>query len=263
MPELHHHRVRRRLLILAALLGFACSPKSRANPGDDGAYRYLETTKDELGVDVVVLLDAIADLGDARAGALAAALWPSVRPADAERFGRLMSLRKLPMGNTPVPPAAAGSPDPTMTGAGADGVADRCLAAAVSCALPQACLDYVARDDQWGTSLTHQAAVLLFARWSGCALPATEATRARLAARLHAEIHADPKFTDLGVERLAMLAALGYRLDPRWIQGLSRSRLENGCFGEGGRCHPHVTALAMWTLAMAKAVKLGENGGSK
>jgi len=243
---------------LLALLTLAPGCLSDGNePGAARALDYLEATDDELGADVVFALQIYAALtGEPRAADIARARRARLAPADMARYGAFLDL------DAPVLPAAslagvappADAPDPEAD-LGDDRVAT-CPEGALSCDVSAQCEDF-ARLDSWGYVLTHQALWLLVGSWSGCALPVdVEAHRRALASRLAAEARFDPVAGDLFFERLTMLGHLGFadEIAPEWIEELLSSQRPEGCFpvDEATVCHPHPTALALWTLALVQ-----------
>jgi hypothetical protein len=221
------------------------------------ALDYLETTRDELGVDVLAAAQIYGQLsGDARAERVVAARLPDLRPSDVARYGRILELNKpvlAPRSLDGVTPPQ-GTPNPWM--ALEDDRDVRCPEQILSCVVAEGCAEYLMLDG-WGYALTHQALWLLLASWASCALPPEldlEARREELAARLLAEARAYPEVGDLFLERLAMLGHLGYasEIAPVWLAALRAAQRPSGCFpvDEHVDCHPHPTGLALWTLGL-------------
>lgn len=243
----------------AACAAAGCAPEApfEPDPAAAAALDYLETTTDELGVDVLAAVQIYgAETGDPRAGEVVRARAPDLRPSDLARYGPFLELDK------PVRPprSLAGVapprdvPDPAHT-LSDDRVA-RCPEQMLECVLGEGCEDFLTLDG-WGYVLTHQALALLVADWAGCTLPAAidrDALAARYAARLRAEASAHPFADDLFFERLAMLAHLGFasEIAPSWIAALRAAQRPEGCFPAGPTvpCHPHPTGLALWTLGV-------------
>jgi hypothetical protein len=248
---------------LASALVAACSPGARLAPADrlvaDRALDYLESTEDEMGVDVLIVTQAFGELvGDARARAVVEARRVGARPEQLARYGVLLEVAKPPflessLAGVPLP---TGIPDPSDTLE--DGRVQSCVDRLLTCDVPPECIDY-AELDAWGYVLTHQAVWLLIAEWLGCEVPVdVETLRHRYASRLVAETRFDPVPSDLFFERLAMLGHLGFagELEAEWVQSLRDAQQPEGCFPVDAtvRCHPHPTALALWSLAHAARV---------
>lgn len=236
-------------------LATACAPAREPDAAATRALDYLETTSDELGVDVLVAAQVYAELsGDARADVVVEARLPDIRPSDLERYGGFLAIDKPVLAPRTLEgvPAPAGTPNPRMTLA--DDRDARCPEEMLSCSVGEGCLEYALLDG-WGYVLTHQSLWLLLARWGGCELPPeidVDARREELAARLVAETRAHPWAGDLFFERLAMLGHLGYasEITPAWVETLRASQRDEGCFPVDDviDCHPHPTGLALWTL---------------
>jgi hypothetical protein len=251
------------LLLPAALHGGERSP--RFAEVLEPALDYLATTHDELGFDVVVLLELIAELTtEDRPEQVAARRLSGQSAEDLRDYGPLLGLAK------PVLEPAAGAGRrlrrsrateslgtvPAEETSAIDASPAPCLVAALDCRLDLECRAYVEDERAVGLSLTHQAVWLLFVRWSGCSLEVDlEELHQRLAERLLAEQRADPVFSEVMLERLATLGHLGSarRLEPRWVATVLEARHPAGCWPVeiGGACHPHPTVLALWALAHA------------
>jgi hypothetical protein len=246
-------------LAVAPACGDAAGPPSASalEPVAAAALGYLESTNDELGIDVVVSLQIYAGArASTRAEALASMLTGGLRASDVERYGALLSLDKggfpaslldgVPASGAPVLPADTREDD----------LGVRCPLDALACRLDDACRAFVLEPDRGGYVATHQALLLLFWRWAGCpADAALEGGRRPLGARLVQETAADPSGGDLFLERLAMIGHLGFAAhieDPWWEQLAAMQRPE-GCFPASPTipCHPHPTGLALWALAHA------------
>lgn len=220
-----------------------------------GGLAYLASTGDELGVDVVVLLEVLADLtGDERARRVAELRRRGLAPAKVEPFEALFGIAK---------PVLDGrrdrkGPRPAVGGREADRApaAPRmsdCLVAAARCSIAPDCEQVALDRNASGRELTHQAVWLLFVRWLDCATEADlEALRANLVARLRSEIDADSSYSETSLERLAVLGQLGHadQISPLWWPTLVGAQGGPGCWGvaRGGPCHPHPTILALWAL---------------
>lgn len=210
-----------------------------------------------MGMDVLAVVHSFGELADEPlAFEVVDARLEGIRPAERARFGRLLDVAKPPFPASTLEgvPPPTGRPEPSA--ALGDRRVQTCVEAMMECAVPPECLDY-ALLDSWGYVLTHQAVWLLFAGWLDCALPVdAEALRHRYAARLVAEARFDPAPSDLFFERLGVLGHLGFggAIEPEWVTSLREAQQREGCFpvgGEGPSCHPHPTALALWTLVHA------------
>lgn len=243
------------MLLGLGSLGLGCAPPSEAELAASRALDYLETTEDELGLDVVVAIQIYADRrDDARAAEVAERLRARLRPDDLARYGALLDVDKpaFAPGSLDGVAASATEPDPSD-----DLMDDRvvvCLDEAMTCEITDTCRGFVALEDRWGYVLTHQAVFLLFARWNGCeGSPDPEPRRHGFAANLVREMEVDPEPGDLAFERMAMIAHLGFAgaIEDRWIDALLDAQREEGCFevAPGSGCHPHPTGLALWVLA--------------
>lgn len=238
----------------------ACAPEAGLSDRDrriaDDAVEYLRTTDDEMGIDVLVVLHAFGQLtGHEGALETAEARTDRIRPAELERFGALLEIEKPPLGARTLEEVTLPTETPDPGAALDDRRVQTCVEEMTECRVSPECLDY-AMLDSWGYVLTHQAVWLIFAEWLGCDVPLdVDALRERYAARLVAEARFDPRPSDLFFERLAMLGQLGYEqeIEPEWVDALRASQDPAGCFpvDETVRCHPHPTALALWTLAHA------------
>lgn len=242
------------------LLAAGCEPAPLLSPEDHriagDALEYLRTTEDELGLDALVFVQAYGDLtSDARAEDVVEARRADLRASDVERYGVLLDTAKPVFGASTLEgiPPPDDSPDPRATLD--DDRVQRCVDAMVRCEIPPDCLDY-AELRSWGYVLTHQAVWLLFAHWLECEQPLEEdALRHFYASRILAEARFDPTPSDLFFERLGVLGHLGFgaEIDPAWVDALRAAQSADGCFpaNDEVRCHPHPTALALWTLAHA------------
>lgn len=241
-------------LALGACAPPGLSPEDRARASR--AVEYLATTDHEMGVDVVMILRSFGELADdRRAVEVAAARGTTLRPSELARYGVLLAMDTPPL----APSTLAAVPIPTDTPDPADTLDDdrvqTCVEAMMTCEVPAECVDY-AYLDAWGYVLTHQAAWLLFAHWFGCEVRVdVEALRHRYAARIVAEARFDPRPSDLFFERLGVLGHLGFggEIEPAWVDILRASQAPAGCFpvNDEVRCHPHPTALALWTVVHA------------
>jgi hypothetical protein len=253
-------------LLLIAMLGLTCVsscewPDESTRPAQDVAGRalgYLETTDDELGLDVVVAVQVYGELtGDTRAGEVAARLEKRLRPKDVARYGVLLELPKprLPPGSL-----HAAQPSPTVPDPGAaleEDWAQRCPSNVLRCQVDEACRAFVELNDQWGYVLTHQALWLVFAHWVSCETGVdVEERRRTLGASLLKATRTDPHPSELMMERLAMLGHLGFaaEITPAWIDTIVQAQRPEGCFPVDleGPCHPHPTGVALWALAHAE-----------
>lgn len=254
MLALHHLLRRTRLLsslCLAALAG--CGP-GRSEQAADRALDYLEGTDHELGTDVVLAVRIYAiERDDARAAGVSEALHGRLSEGELARYGSLLARQ--------TPAFAAAELDPRLAGptAGPDDQDDRiapCLDEVLACTISDACLDFASARGRGGYVLTHQAVWLLFAHWTACETPLDlDARRREIAADLAAEMALDPTPSDLAFERTAMLGHLGFApaIETAWIDGMLDAQDASGCwlFDATVGCHPHPTALALWTLAHA------------
>jgi hypothetical protein len=228
----------------------------------EGALGYLATTTAEFGVDALVAVQIVGELtGDPRAEQVVVSRRPAMRPQDLERYGLLLEVPKPVLEGASlagVQPSPT-TPDPGMLPpAGEPNILVTCLTEVLQCRLSETCRAFVELDDQWGYVLTHQAVWILFARWAGCPLPVDlESRRRTFGANLVKEIRADPGFSDLAAERLAMLGHLGFgrEIEPAWISTLLAAQTAEGCWRPRADrpCHPHPTALALWALALARS----------
>lgn len=239
-------------------LATACAPERVPDEAATRALEYLESTDDELGVDVLVSMQIYAELsGDAHGDAVVEARLPDIRPSDLARYGGFLAIDKPVLSPRSLEgvPAPVGTPDPRMT---LDDSRDAvCPEQMLSCTADASCIDYALLDG-WGYVLTHQALWILLASWGGCELPPEidlDERREEIAARLVAEMRVDPSPGDLFFERLAMLGHLGFasEIEPAWLDALRDAQQPDGCFPVDAvtRCHPHPTGLALWTLGHA------------
>lgn len=217
------------------------------------ALDYLETTHDEMGIDVVVATQIYGALtGDPRGDEVAEARRPTLRASDVELFGVVLEIEKPPF-----PPAsldgiavnAPPNPDDVLD----DRVAS-CPEEILGCVVSSECREFVELDDRGGYVLTHQALWLLFHAWLGCTSDVdVEARRRTFGARIAREIAADPMVSDLYAERLAMLGHLGFgsAIREEWMDPLIAAQQPEGCFpvSDTVLCHPHPTGLALWAIA--------------
>ncbi len=225
---------------------------SEHQPAAARALDYLETTDDELGLDVVVAIQLYAELtGDARALEVAEVRREGLRASDVERFGALFEVSKqpLPPATLDVGPGPASDPDDELD----DRVAS-CPEEILGCRVSPECAEMIALDGRGGYVLTHQAVWLVFHEWMGCTSSIdVEERRRAFAAALVRETRADRVVSDLYAERLAMLGQLGFAsaIEREWIDALLAAQREEGCFpaSDAIDCHPHPTGLALWTLA--------------
>lgn len=107
--------------------------------------------------------------------------------------------------------------------------------------------------------LTHQYLALLFMKRFGCAAEQRDPALRHTAQALVAEQEDDPAFSDLYVERVAVLLHGDERsaVDPAWIETIVASQEASGAWSDLallGRVYPnvqnpHTTALAVWALA--------------
>ncbi|MCC7537777.1 MAG: DUF4735 domain-containing protein [Deltaproteobacteria bacterium] len=256
-------------LTLAATvaLGPACG---EPEPADDprsarwtearaSALGYLRSTRTELGLDVVVALQIVGELAEDRAALdIADARRAELSEEDVLELGRLFDLPKpvLPPASISAADAPAAVPSPgAPPPEGAPDVAD-CLVEALTCEASSPCTELGMAEGQWGYVLTHQAVWLLFLRWAGCDTSVDlDDRRVALAAALAAEMTFDPVMTDLAAERLAMLGHMGFAasIEDEWIDLVLDAQEPNGCWrlGPGLECHPHVTGVALWALAVS------------
>lgn len=242
---------------MLVLCGALCT--SLAAAADTGAaaraLAYLESTQDEMGIDVLVVLQIYGALSaDARAAGIVEARRGTISERDLELYGTLLEIEKRAF-----PFAAASELDlpPVKATDLAEEFDDErvrsCPIDALSCRTPAACIEF-ATANSWGKVLTHQAVWLLFTKWAGCdRVLDADALRRVYASRLVAEAQLDPRPSDLFFERLAVLGHLGFAsaIEPQWFDALRASQQPEGCFpaGPDARCHPHPAALALWALA--------------
>jgi len=250
----------RRAAALAAALALASTPLSGSgaerspSAAAARALEYLRTTDDEVGIDVLVILQIYGALaGETGAARIVADRRAAIRPEDSARYGVLLEISKPPLAPSGTGALSLPLPRSGRPPAGDDDRARACPLEALSCTLSDACRAFADLDAS-GAILTHQALWLLFARWRGCALPLDlEPLGRRYAERLVDEARADAVPSDLFFERLALLGHLGYAsaIEPRWIESLLAAQQPEGCFpaNAASRCHPHPTALALWALA--------------
>jgi hypothetical protein len=245
----------------------ACSgPAARTvlpkeTPPGPRAVEYLATTEDEMGIDVLLLVDVARER---TASPVIEALVPRLQARvgrDREGFTSLLGAPK------PAFPAALGplAPAPATAHRTHERDDDRtrhCPAAMLTCTLEPECIAFLRDDDGAGaTYLTHRALALLIARWQRCALPFdADIHRRAMAARLVAELEADPHPSDLFFERLAVLGDLGFagHFDPAWVHILATAQHPDGCYPASSTapCHPHPTALALWAMTHTPLLKM-------
>lgn len=250
-------------VVTAAALAAACGePGTRPlaeehRPVANAALDYLESTEDELGLDVVIAIQAYGEVtGDPRAAEVADARASAFPEASTEPWAGLLAADKPPL-----PRARLGDgPEPAAPPRPADELGDdraaRCPVEVLECRVSGPCRELVELEDRGGYVLTHQGLWLIFAHWMGCSTDVdVDARRAQIAARLVAETGADPEPSDLYVERLAILGHLGYaaEIERAWIDALVEAQQPEGCFPASAAvpCHPHPTGLALWSLAHA------------
>jgi hypothetical protein len=242
-----------------------CAPLPEGDAGTDAAtpvelaaervIEYLAITTDELGLDVVTSLQIYAAMrAHARAAEVAELRTATLRPTELERYGELLDIEKTPFPAGSIDDAAPDLAPPNPTDELEDDRSSRCLEEVLACEVASDCAEFLALEGRGGYVLTHQAAALLFARWTDCALPVdVDARRLAIAARLAAEMRADPIASELAYERLAMLGHLGFAgaIEPGWWTVLLESQRDEGCFAVAADrpCHPHPSGVALWALA--------------
>ncbi len=212
--------------------------------------------------DVIVSLRAVASLTGDSEPALLAERRKVDLDVDDRRYAPLLEGAKPPWPEGRIDRAleSATSPDPSMVSprhATGETLVGHCVERAIRCALPTECREFVGARDRWGYVLTHQAVWLAIWRWQGCPERGvgTDALRNMLAANLAKEAAADPAFSDLAAERLAMLGHLGFARDvpeAAW-RAVATAQRPEGCWPSraGAACDPHTTGLALWALAHA------------
>lgn len=251
---------RPRLLIAAAVLLSgcgACEPDPPARGPADRALDYLDATRDELGLDVVLSIRIYAAAtGDERAAAIAARRRAGLSAGEVGRYGALLDASPRPY------PAATLDADAVDAAVVGDDDTDddrvrTCPEAMLACEVDDACRQFAETDGRGGYFLTHQAVWLAFARWLECAPGVdVEARRRAIGTALAAEARAHGAVDgDLAIERLALLGELGFtaELTPERMAELAASQQPAGCFPVDPqvRCHPHPTGLALWAMARA------------
>jgi len=229
----------------------------------DGALDYLESTHDEFGGDVAVLLEVVAQLtGEPRAAAVATARRSTLPPDEREDLAPLFEIAK-PILRRPGSAVGTGSAVAGSAAPSAEPIRTpihRCLKAAIHCELTPACLATVEDRAAPGFEAAHPAVWLLFVRWRGCRAPIDlDAMQRDLVERLEAELKRDPTYSEVSLERVATLGQLGYgaEIDPLWEPTILGARSEQGCWGVtyGAPCHPHPTVLALWALAILRSAR--------
>jgi hypothetical protein len=244
------------LLLLAA--AFSCGPPTPVSidPAvEERALHYLATTRHEFGLDVAAITRVYAGrTNSAQATDIANQRLQAFSTDDLQQLSPLHLVEWTPMApasvswlrrlRTPTPPPEQIQDDDRVR---------TCIDSLRTCNASPDCVAF-AKQPAWGYILTHQALWLLMNEWLDCSAGVnTNDLRHQYAARLIAETAADPVASDLFFERLAMLAHLGFANEIRaeWIQTLVSSQHPDGCFPASidTPCHPHPTALALWTLS--------------
>lgn len=253
MRALHDLFRRTQLLIGLALAALSACGPGRGELAAARALDYLETTHHEVGADVALALRIYGrERDDARAFMVAAHVESRLHPRELARYGVLFQIEPTVLSSAELDPRLASGAPPSPDDEH-DLIAP-CLDEALACELSAACIEFVRERGRGGYVLTHQAVWLLFAHWMQCELPFDlERRRHEIAADLAVEMRHHPKPSELAYERMAMLAHLGFAsaIEPEWIDAMLDVQDESGCwiFDEEVGCHPHPTAVALWTLA--------------
>lgn len=255
MHALHHPLRRTQLLICLALAALSACGPGRGELAAGRALDYLETTDHEAGADVALTVRIYAhERDDARALAVAEIIEARLSNGERARYGVLLELEPTTFPRTALDPSLASEAPPRP-----DDEHDLivpCLDEALACELSEACVDFATERGRGGYVLTHQAVWLLFARWTGCEVSFDlDARRREIAADLAVEMTLHPAPNELAYERMAMLGQLGFAhaIQREWLDAMLDAQDESGCwpFDETVGCHPHPTAVALWTLAHA------------
>ncbi len=270
------------MLALTALLAVSCrQPPDRVEPLDRAwqlALRHAESTRASWTPESVVLYAWAAEIDGSWAtpSRVISGEGPEPKPTFDLRFASkaaasLPALRRLDAGSPSADPGVPVVPEHRVHDPDTIRRSDQCLELVVGCSITPSCLEFATSSPASGYLLTHQALYLNLLRGASCRAPKSidlDAVLADKARAMAAETVVDSEFSDLFVERLALIYMSGFPelVEPESISEVLNHQLESGAFRDPeidacsdcdalapDRTHQHIHGLSVLVLAYARA----------